>query len=97
MSQRPEGEARPGFGGFGNFRPAVFRLIDADESGTITKEELAKAAEKFSELDQNSDGSLDVREFMGFGGRGGDRPDGARPSGRRPGAPGRPRGARASR
>ncbi len=68
--QRPAGQPGQGFGGGG---PPLLRILDADRDGKISKEELAKAGEKFSELDRDKDGSLDARELFG------PRPDGNRP------------------
>jgi Ca2+-binding EF-hand superfamily protein len=96
MADRRPGEGRPGEG-----RPAdgprpmprFFQLADANGDGRVTKEELGKLVEKFSELDENNDGQLDPRELLGAppGGRPeerrpeGNRPEGNRPEGQRPG------------
>jgi Ca2+-binding EF-hand superfamily protein len=100
---RPDGPRESGRG------PAIFRLIDLNRDGRVSRNELAKAVEQFSRLDTNGDGQLDPREF--FGGRGpgdrsgsrpgsraGSRPD-ARPEGRpsaRPQRPDRPESTRGS-
>jgi Ca2+-binding EF-hand superfamily protein len=47
------------------YLPAIFRKLDTDQDGMISKEELAKAAERFDELDTNQDGGLDPRELFG--------------------------------
>jgi Ca2+-binding EF-hand superfamily protein len=78
---QPEPGRRPG--GFGQPpAPSFLRALDADADGRLSKDEFAKAAEKFGELDRNGDGQLDVQELMGFAPGG---PEG------RPGAFGRPR------
>jgi Ca2+-binding EF-hand superfamily protein len=41
------------------------RALDLDRNGRLSKGELAKAAEKFDELDRNGDGSLDLAELLG--------------------------------
>ncbi len=71
--RRPGGQPGMGFGG----PPPILRALDADRDGKISKEELAKAGEKFSELDRDKDGSLDPRELFGF--NPGPRPEGNRP------------------
>ena len=68
------GQPGMGFGG----PPPILRALDANRDGKISKEELAKAGEKFSELDRDKDGSLDPRELFGSG-------PGPRPEGNRPG------------
>lgn len=74
--------------------PAFIRLLDTDNDGRLSKAELAKAVDKFAELDENGDGHLDPRELMGpppggfFGGPG--NPDMRRPGGDGgPNSPGR--------
>lgn len=87
----PDGPPRGGFGG--PRPPSTFmRLVDANGDGRLSKDELAKAADKFAELDENGDGQLDPRELFGAppGGFGGG-PFG-NPDMRRPGGDGRPAG-----
>ena len=67
---------------------ALIKLLDTDGNGMLSREELAKLADRFSELDHNSDGLLDGPELLGFGGppprdgvRPPERPDGAPPTG----------------
>ena len=63
----PEG-ARPedgGPGGPGHHGPNFMRVIDINKDGRLSRDELAKAADKFNELDENKDGELDPRELMG--------------------------------
>ncbi|MBI1346775.1 hypothetical protein GC163_10860 [bacterium] len=93
----PEGqpgmEGRPPMGGMGR-GPRVFAILDTDHDGAISKEELAKAVDHFSELDTNNDGKIDPPELMGFPGGRGPMPGGpemARPEGR-PGDGERPAG-----
>ena len=88
-----DGERRPeGAGPREEFRrpgPRFFGLLDQDQDGRLSKEELAKAADLVEKLDQNKDGSLDPIEllgppqFGGFGGPGGGfmgrRPEGPPP------------------
>jgi len=81
----PDGQRPP-------FLPTIMRLLDANGDGRISKDELAKAAEKFGELDENGDGYLDPRELMGpppgfAGAPGQSRPN---PEGRPNTPPGRP-------
>ncbi len=79
---RPEGREggpRPEAGPGGPHpRPKFFQLLDRDNNGRISKDELAKAGELLAELDENKDGQLDPRELMGpppgEGGREGGRP-----------------------
>ena len=46
-------------------RPAIFRVLDLNRDGRISRNELAQAAKQFEQLDANRDGQLDVREFFG--------------------------------
>lgn len=68
----PDGRGSEGRGpmGPGGFRggPALVRILDEDRNGRISKDELAKAADKFGELDRNDDGQLEPSELMGFPG-----------------------------
>ncbi len=70
--------------------PAFFRLVDANGDGRLSKEELAKATEKFSDLDENSDGQLDPRELFGPPPGGLAMAPGGNPDMRRPGSDMRP-------
>ncbi len=75
--------------------PTFIRLLDTDNDGRLSKAELAKATDKFAELDENGDGQLDPRELMGPPPGGlamspGGNPEMRRPGGDRPptGTPG---------
>lgn len=75
--RRPEGQ--PGRGGF---RPQLLRILDTNEDGRLSKEELQNAAAQFDRLDRNQDGQIDMSEAFGppMGeGRGMNRPEGDRP------------------
>ncbi len=89
---------RPSFARDGRPGPlALMRVLDVDRDGKITKAEFKALADKFGELDRDSDGALDERELAGppagFGDRPvpGRRPEGARPL-ERPGTPEQQRG-----
>jgi Ca2+-binding EF-hand superfamily protein len=62
-----EEELRPrqGFG-----RPRIgenlLKLLDADQNGTVSREEFAKLADQFSRLDRDSNGSLTSEELNGM-------------------------------
>jgi Ca2+-binding EF-hand superfamily protein len=80
----PMPQGAPGtFGG-----PVIFRKLDRNGDGKISKEELQQAADLFDELDADKDGSIDLRELFGTppGGFGG-RPQGPFPPGRPGDAP----------
>lgn len=85
--QRPGQNDRPQGGG-----PAFLRILDANHDGRLGRDELAKAVQLLEQLDQNGDGTLDLRELFGGPGPGQNdsnrpRPDGAsRPAeGQKPG------------
>lgn len=82
--RRPEGAQR-GEGPGGN---SLFRKIDTNGDGRLSKEELTKAADHFDELDLNKDGQLDPREIFGQG------PGGPRGAAGREGPPPPREGAR---
>ena len=115
--RRPEGDRRPeargpeGRGPEGDRRPdgprgpILVRKLDKNNDGRISKDELAKLADLFDELDTNHDGQLDPSELIGGpmgppregeGPRPGDRrPDGDRgPEDRRPEGERGPEGGR---
>lgn len=46
-------------------RPAFLRALDLNRDGRLSKDELAKAAAKFEEMDKNQDGYLDLAEMIG--------------------------------
>lgn len=81
---QPGMEGRPPMGGMGR-GPRVMAVLDTDRDGAISKEELTKAVDHFSELDTNNDGKIDPPELMGFPPGRGPMPGGpemARPEGR---------------
>lgn len=45
--------------------PAFLQLLDTNHDGQLSKDELAKASDKFDELDRNHDGFLDAAELAG--------------------------------
>lgn len=57
--RRPEQNDRPANGG-----PAFLRILDANNDGQLSREELTKAVSLIDRLDQNGDGALDVRELF---------------------------------
>ncbi len=63
----PEGEGPEGRGpgGPGPHGPNFMKVFDTNKDGRLSRDELAKATEKFNELDENNDGELDPRELMG--------------------------------
>ncbi len=71
-----ENQARPAGGPPGG-QPPLFRTLDVNRDGKLSKEELQKAAERFDELDLNKDGYLEPNELFGMPGAGGGRPAGA--------------------
>jgi Ca2+-binding EF-hand superfamily protein len=76
--RRPEQSDRPANGG-----PAFLRILDANQDGRLSREELEKAVSLLERLDQNQDGSLDMRELFGGPGPGQDSMDRPRQSGGR--------------
>lgn len=76
--------------------PGFMRILDENQDGKLSRNELAKAASLIDRLDRNGDGALDPRELFGggpdqgsmnrsgqqSGGRAGERP--RRPEGERP-------------
>lgn len=79
---RPSESERPAERG-----PSFLRALDLNRDGRLSKDELAKAAAKFEELDKNQDGYLDLAEMFGGGGEGPprDRDPESRVEGRREG------------
>jgi Ca2+-binding EF-hand superfamily protein len=59
VDRRPEGRPMQGRG------PAIFRMLDTNNDGRLSKDELSKVGEKFDELDRNHDGQLDPFELIG--------------------------------
>ncbi len=66
LAQPPGGPPRRGAGQPkpGRFNPLI-RLFDADEDGTLSKEEIAGAAAKLKEFDKNKDGNVNDEELRG--------------------------------
>ena len=62
--RRPEDGDRPASGG-----PAFLRILDANQDGQLSRDELAKAVSLIERLDQNGDGALDPRELFGAPGQ----------------------------
>jgi Ca2+-binding EF-hand superfamily protein len=65
--RRPGQSDRPANAGPG---PAFLRILDANQDGRLSREELEKAVRLLEHLDQNQDGSLDMRELFGGPGPG---------------------------
>ncbi|OYW12610.1 MAG: hypothetical protein B7Z55_18145, partial [Planctomycetales bacterium 12-60-4] len=88
----PGSDGRPGFMGPDGPRgrgPVLFGMLDADRNGVLSKDELAKVVDMFSELDKNKDGNLDPSELFGPPPGGPEMAAGLnmrRPEGGRPGA-----------
>ena len=72
--------------------PLFVKALDNNKDGMLSKAELARASEVFSDLDFNGDGRLDVLELMGAN-AGSNRPQGRPNSQRAGGRPQRPGGA----
>lgn len=76
--QRPDGDRpqdgemrRPGQGDRpANGGPAFLRILDANQDGKLSRDELAKAVTLIDRLDQNKDGALEPRELFGNPGGG---------------------------
>jgi len=91
-SDRPSSQSdRPGSG-----LPLFVKVLDSNNDGMLSKDELARATEAFADLDFNGDGRLDMLELIGRNSNlnrpGTGRPPGQRPSGRtqRPNGAGQP-------
>ncbi|NQV25398.1 MAG: hypothetical protein HQ518_13640 [Rhodopirellula sp.] len=67
--RRPGQSDRPANAGPG---PAFLRILDANQDGRLSREELEKAVSLLDRLDQNQDGALDMRELFGGPGPGRD-------------------------
>ncbi len=84
----PGGPGEHGHRGHGP-RGGVMALLDENHDGRLSRDEFARAATYFGDLDKNHDGAIDSHELMGGPGHGGDGPRG-------PGGPEGPRGERGS-
>jgi Ca2+-binding EF-hand superfamily protein len=83
---QPPGPGQGGRPPFGLGGPDLFRTLDTDSDGKLSKDELAKAVEALMKHDKNGDGQLTPDE-LADGIRGPGRPGEGRPAGV-PGAPG---------
>ena len=91
---RPSDRPRRGGSPESGRGPLLVRVLDLNRDGRLSRDELARAADQFEQLDSNGDGQLDPRELFGgsrtgsrSGGRPGSRPDarpGSRPAGDHP-------------
>jgi len=61
--QRPDGGAAPR-------GPQFFAMLDTDQDGQLSVEELSQASQLVAKLDRNENGKLDPAELMGGGPRG---------------------------
>lgn len=61
-------EPAPAPGPYGRRLPRLLLLLDTNGDGRLTRDELAKGVERFSELDTNKDGFLDIPELFGMPG-----------------------------
>lgn len=48
------------------FVPAFVKALDTNDDGELDQSELSQAASQLEKLDRNANGSLDLREMMGF-------------------------------
>jgi len=62
-SKNEGGEKHPGGEGTSEFLQNKFEKLDADGSGTISKEEFPWSEEKFAKFDADGDGELSLEEF----------------------------------
>lgn len=91
----PPGGPGPGGPEGGRPRPPLLLALDANQDGTIDKQEIADAAAALKRLDKDSDGRLTPEETRpsrgggpGMGGPGGGGPGGSGPRGQGPGGGG---------